>query len=207
MFRAGRKLIVSGALIVVTLTAALPAAAQSFSDSYKFLKAVREKDGSIVSEMAAQPGSMIVNTRDATTLDTALHIVAERGDTVWVRYFLQKGARVDVRNKRGETPLILAVNGNHVESVRELIAAGANIDEGNVTGETPLIAAILRRDTVMIRALLEGGANPDRSDNSGRSARDYAMLDGARGIASTEIERFEASSTGEAEQPTYGPEF
>ena len=207
MFRRGRNFVLLGALWTALMSIAVPATAQNFSDSYKFLKAVRESDGGTVTDMLAQPGTTVVNTRDATTLDTALHIVAARGDTVWVRFFTQRGARVDPRNKKGETPLMLAANGRHTETVEALLKAGANVDEGNVTGETPLIAAVLRRDTAMMRVLLEGGADVERTDNSGRSARDYALIDGARGAALIEIERFEATQSKETEQQSYGPSF
>ena len=68
-----RRLILSLAGLV-TLSAAAPAVAQ-FSESYKFLEAVRKKDGEKVTEALADPAQTVVNTRDVTSGETALHIV------------------------------------------------------------------------------------------------------------------------------------
>ena len=80
---------------------------------------------------------------------------------------------------------------------------GAALDVPNSTGETPLITAVHRRDTGLVRLLVEKGASPDRADNSGRTARDYAELMGARSAMLDEIERAE-SSRGE-QTKSYGP--
>ena len=62
-----------------------------------------------------------------------------------------------------------------------LVGKGARIDESNSSGETPLITSVHNRNIPLIRVLLKAGANPDRADNSGRSARDYAALEGKGG--------------------------
>ncbi len=76
-----RKSLVGGALaaalVVTGLAAPIPAAAQ-FSESYKFLDAVRKKDGDTINDMLSKPSTQIVNTVDITTGDTALHIVTAR---------------------------------------------------------------------------------------------------------------------------------
>lgn len=159
--------------------AAAPAAAQMMSEGYEFLEAVRDRDGTKVTEALSQPGAVAVNARDISTGQTALHIVTERRDPVWIRFLTAKGANPNVRDKAGNTPLSIAVRLGLVEGAKELIEAGAHIDVTSATGETPLIAAIHRRDMAMIRLLLDKGANPDRTDNSGRSARDYAELLGS----------------------------
>ena len=72
----------------------------------------------------------------------------------------------------------LAVTLGFPEGVELLVAQKARIDEPNSQGETPLISAVHRRDIALVRLLLKAGADPDRADNSGRSARDYALLAG-----------------------------
>jgi len=165
------------ALTLAATVAPAPAAAQ-FSDSYKFLDAVRKKDGDVVNDMLNKPSTQIVNTRDLTTGDTALHIVTARRDLVWMQFIVGKGANVNAHNGKGETALEIAAELGFVEAVDFLIGAGARVDETNNTGSTPLIDAVSRRDLAVVRSLLKAGANPDRPDNSGRSARDYATLDG-----------------------------
>ena len=60
-----------------------------------------------------------------------------------------------------------------------------------------------RRDSGLVRLLIDKGANADRADNSGRTARDYAMLLGARSSMLEEIERAEAERGDKAQ--AYGP--
>lgn len=183
--------------------AAAPAAAQLKSEGYEFLEAVRERDGTKVTEVLSQPGAVVVNARDISTGQTALHIVTERRDPVWIRFLTAKGANPNVRDKAGNTPLSIAVRLGLVEGAKELIEAGAHVDVTSATGETPLIAAIHRRDMGMVRLLLEKGANPDRTDNSGRSARDYAELLGSDSRIGEAIAA--ADETKAASGPSYGP--
>jgi ankyrin repeat protein len=164
------------ALIGAGLVLPGPAAAQ-FSVSYKFLEAVRKKEGDKATDMLEEKGSNLINTRDVTSGDSALHIVTQRRDLAWMQFLVAKGANVNIRNVKGETPLVVAANLNFTEGVEFLVGQGAKVDEPNTTGETPLITSVHNRNIAMLRLLLKAGANPDRTDNSGRSARDYARLD------------------------------
>ena len=165
------------ALAASLLALAAPVQAQ-FSPGYKFLEAVKKKDGTVVNEMLAEPGSTIVNTRDVTSGQSALHMVTLRRDLTWMTFLISKGANVNARDVQGVTPLVAASNIGFIEGIELLIEKGARVDEGNSAGETPLISAVHRKDIGLLRILLRAGADPDRADNSGRSARDYALLDG-----------------------------
>jgi ankyrin repeat protein len=182
---------------------ATPVQAQ-MSSSFKFLEAVRKKNGADVEEALAVPGSTIVNTRDITSGQTALHIVTARRDLTWMTYLIAKGANVNARDGNGVTPLQLASNLGFVEGMQLLVDRKARVDDPNDSGETPLIAAVHRRDLAMMRILLTAGANPDRADNSGRSARDYARLAANGGPLVNEIDA-SAKPRGQRTQGSYGP--
>jgi len=203
----GRSLrgVVAGATGVVVLSLAVPAQAQTYSDGYKFLEAVEDKDISEVEKLLGKPGSTLINSRDITNGRTALHIAAARRDIVWLVFLANKGANPNIADNRGVTPLMLASQLGFFEGVQALITAGGRVDEPNEAGETPLITAVHRRDTQMMRVLLQAGADPDRSDNSGRSAREYATLEGANSRTLAEITRSARGGTGNNDGEVYGP--
>ena len=174
------------ALLVAAVALPGPALAQ-FSDSYKFLEAVRKKDGTAATAMLDKGSPSLINTKDLTSGDTALHIATGRRDLVWMQFMLAKGANVNAANAKGETALTVAVNLGFTEGVELLVGTGAGVDTRNRTGETPLITAVHNRDIGLMRLLLKAGADPDRADNSGRSARDYAALDAKSAVLLKEI--------------------
>lgn len=176
------------------------------SDGIKFLKAVRDGDGTVVTELVRQPGSSsLINTRELTTGDTAIHIVAARRDAEWIRFLAANGANPNIANREGVTPLMISTRLGHIEGVAALLEAGAQVDPQTSTGETPLIFAVHRRDVPLVRLLLANGADPDRTDNSGRSARDYVALIAERRL-SEEFAAGEAEQ-GEKQEQQYGPSF
>jgi ankyrin repeat protein len=201
-----RGLAVLAPLLAATFAAG-PAYAQ-FSESFKFLEAVRKKEGAKVEQAINEPGSTIVNTRDSSTGETALHIVTQRRDLTWMSYLIGKGANVNARDGRGVTPLQIASNLGFVEGLQLLVEAHARIDDSNDAGETPLISAVHRRNVAMMRILLKAGADPDRKDNSGRSARDYAALDGRDTPVMAAIDSFAKPKGHRAGgSAVYGPSF
>jgi ankyrin repeat protein len=178
--------------------------AQVNTESHEFLEAVRDADGTKVTQIVQQPGNTLINTRDLATGDTALHIVADRdSDGRWLKFLIQNGANPNVLNKKGVTPLMIAAGKGNVDGVDALIKAGARVDEQDRLGETPLIAATHKRDVAMVKLLLANGADPDRTDNSGRSARDYVKLYADRRLTA-EFDAADENRKGKS-GPAYGP--
>lgn len=183
---------------------ASPLAAQFQSEGYKFIKAVRDRDGDVATQMLDEPGTTIVNAREVGTGETALHAVVQRRDLTWVKFLMQRGANPNIADRNGVYPIQIAAQLGFIEGVERLIKGGAQVDVSDTTGETPLISAVHRRDLKLIEILVESGANADRTDNSGRSARDYATLMGGRSGVLETIEK--AEKTGEDDSETYGPQ-
>ncbi|WP_137862842.1 MULTISPECIES: ankyrin repeat domain-containing protein [unclassified Sphingomonas] len=158
------------------MLAAVPASAQQFSDSYNFLQAIRETDGAKVNKYLENKALRIVNTKDRSTGEGALHIVVKRSDSTYLRVLLQQDdINPNLQDGRGNTPLIIAAERGWGEGVGILLKYGANVNTANASGETPLIRAVQVHDIEVVRQLLTAGANPDRTDNvTGKSARDYA---------------------------------
>jgi ankyrin repeat protein len=186
MARTNRHLLLGALLAAV----AVPVAAQSFSEGFTFLKAVRERDGATAERILSNPSSTAVNIRDTSTGETALHILVRGRDASWLNYMLARGARPDTGSNDGSTPLTLAAQLGWVEGAQLLLGRGANPNLGNSRGETPLILAVQRRDLQMVRLLLSQRADPNQTDNmSGNSAIDYARQDNRAAIILRELEQ------------------
>lgn len=177
-----RKLKLALAAAVSISLAPASAGAQGYSEGYKFLNAVRERDGTAAESAIAGSGARLVNVKDVSSGEGALHILARDRDLTWLRFMLGKGARPDITNKQGETPLLLATQLGWADGVTALLRSGAKVDAANARGETPLILAVHKRDMAMIRLLMANGADPKRNDRiAGYSAIDYAKRDDRSG--------------------------
>lgn len=186
------------------LALATPVAAQRMSEGFEFLKAVKDRNGTKATAALDKPGSTVVNARDVSTGESALHLVVARRDATWLRFLIAKGANPNLVDREGVSPLQIAANLGWSEGVPLLVKAGAQIDLPNSAGETPLISAVHRRDAELVRALLAAGANPDRNDNSGRSARDYAALLGPQSAIMAELDKAREDRKTRAAK-SYGP--
>lgn len=196
-----------GRAAALALALLSPVAAQAqFSDNYNFLKAVKDADGQKVTDLIQKPGSTVINSRDVTTGDTALHLVVARRDNSWLTFLLAKGANPNLTDNNGNTPLMDAVQARFEEGARSLLTYNAQVDKANGSGETPLIRAVQLRDVGLVRLLVAQGANPDKRDSiAGMSARDYAERDARTpGL----VEALSAAKTKTAPKgPVQGPVF
>lgn len=104
--------------------------------------------------------------------NSPLHLAASTGDKALVALLLERGARPNVHNKNGLTPLLLAVpdqpnqpgkaegtDGRDIALL--LVEHGANINATDVSGQTPLGRAVGSNNLDLARLLLEKGADPN----------------------------------------------
>ena len=182
--------------------AGVPAHSQNYSDGYKFLKAVKDRNGSeVVSTLNRTP--IIINSKDGPNGDTGLHMITRDRDFAWLNFLLGEGAKPDLPNKDGNTPLALATQLGWEEGAALLLRVGAKADAANNRGETPLMFAVQKRDIPLVRLLLSKGADPKRTDNvSGYSALDYARHDPR---AASILKMLEAPAAAKAARPKAGP--
>lgn len=181
-----------------------PAAQAQFSDSFNFLKAVRDRDGNEATKLLNESGTTLINTRDNSSGETALAIAVKRRDATWTSFLLGKGANPNLADKQGTTPLMHATMLGFSEGAELLIGRGATVNQANSRGETPLIVAVQLRNTTMIRLLMAKGADPEKSDSvAGLSARDYARRDDRTGALSAMLDVKTPSASGPA--PVFGP--
>jgi ankyrin repeat protein len=90
---------------------------------------------------------------------TALMWATFNVDRELVQALLKAGAKADVANLYGATPLGEAVKVDDLELVRTLLDAGADVNSPNVDGQTALMLAISVGSIPISKLLLERGAD------------------------------------------------
>lgn len=125
-----------------------------------------------------------------TTGATPLLRAAKAGDVEAVRLLLAHGARVDVPNVAGISPLMAAAGNasskidtrgryktpaQAIETIDLLVKAGADVNQRDAGGQTALFGAAMWGWNDVIHRLLAHGAQVDAKDARGRTAVDAAM--------------------------------
>lgn len=87
--------------------------------------------------------------------DTALTIAADKGHYRFVELLLTRGAQVDVKNKKGNSPLWLAANGGHLDVVQLLASAGAEIDSQDNRKVSCLMAAFRKGHIKVVKWMVK----------------------------------------------------
>lgn len=90
---------------------------------------------------------------------------AEVGDSLWIEKYLERGGNPNVQSRDGVTPLYLAAEAGHLDTVKILVEHGANINQ-KVEGTdyldfTPLLGAISKERDRVVEFLFENGATQD----------------------------------------------
>jgi hypothetical protein len=99
---------------------------------------------------------------------TQLHYFARSGMISSVNRMLSmKGIEVESRNIYGDTPLILASFGGHIEIVDILLNHGAKIESKSNVDATPLYCACGNGQLTVVNLLINKGANTEASYNDG----------------------------------------
>ncbi|XP_064628158.1 ankyrin repeat domain-containing protein 17-like isoform X2 [Lineus longissimus] len=87
--------------------------------------------------------------------DTALTIAADKGHYRFVELLLSRGAAVDVKNKKGNSPLWLACNGGHLDVVQLLVSTGADIDSQDNRKVSCLMAAFRKGHVKVVKWMVK----------------------------------------------------
>ncbi len=166
--------LLSGLYLMIAMSFILPASsqAQSYSASYKFLKAIKEDNYRDI-KMLIEKG-VNVNTRDYDEKITPLIMAARKKNPSLVQYLLNSGAKPDLYGDDGQTPLMIAARLGDKLSLALLITNKANLDIADKNGETALIKAVLFRKKDLMVLLLGAGSDHTIEDYSGRTALAHA---------------------------------
>ncbi|VDM97292.1 unnamed protein product [Thelazia callipaeda] len=103
-----------------------------------------------------------------------LHIAANHGDRN-LPLIIGCIQNIDIPDKNGRTPLMLASSQGHVFTCKQLIEYGADIDAIDESGRTPLIIAAMNGFLDVCKLLVNSGADEGHKDNDGAVALHYAV--------------------------------
>ncbi len=200
-------------------TALILARQNGFSASVPVLLAAGapDEDG-----MDAAGRPILKMSRDLLLQDRAIGIepmhLAAHGNQMFNAVFISGGAvepvramldggfdpNATVQNVTLQLPALAmaAVQGN-LAQVRELLARGADPNRRGARGLTPLMAATVRefQDPALIEALLNKGAEVDARDELGRTALDWALLQGETDV----VRKLRAAGGHAVAQPPAAP--
>ena len=129
------------------------------------------KHGNIGAMQALLEAEADPNLPPKPGLDVAMHWAAS-GKAVLL--LLDYGARIEIRDPHGRTPLHFAANRDKVDALRALVRRGADIEALDNKERTPLLRAAELSRPPAVQILLEAGA-----DVNAASARGWTPLHGA----------------------------
>ena len=150
------------------------------ADTVKFLI-------SLGADVNAKDRDLYDGSNNASALHRAALKDAFNNTTGIVKALIDAGAEVNVRNARGETPLMWAAayTEKETDNIKLLINSGADVNAKDNLGGTALMfaaannaASIWGMDHVpnpeIVRLLLDAGADAKAIDNNGKSVTEYA---------------------------------
>jgi len=107
--------------------------------------------------------------------DSVLHYACGWNDPIAVAKFLiAKGLNVNLKNKKGQTTLYVAINNDNLATTLYLLEHKANINIQDNNGDTPLHFAIKESNKKMVTLLLLKGADQSIMNKEGLSALELA---------------------------------
>ena len=95
---------------------------------------------------------------------------ANRGDAITVIAEIDAGTPLEIRSTKGETALLLATHGNHIDAARALIEAGADVNAKDAIHDSPYLYAGARGHDEILALTLSHGADLTSTNRFGGTA-------------------------------------
>jgi hypothetical protein len=130
----------------------------------RLIEAVKRTDQSAVHSLLDQKVDVNATQPDGTT---ALAWAAHLDDLNSADALIRAGARANLANQYGATPLWIACSESSAAMVEKLLEAGSDPNIPLVTGETPLMAAAHAGNAAAIKLLVAAGAKTEAAENKG----------------------------------------
>jgi len=111
--------------------------------------------------MGSAPGKYKTSEFSISRLNIELLRAAKTGNLQMIKDCLRIGANINVQNEWGGTPLYLACQYQHIDSVQQLILSGAKLRIKTSSGRTPFDIAILTENERLLQILEKYEAHKD----------------------------------------------
>jgi len=149
----------------------IAAAAQSRANA--LYEAIFYGHGDIADYLINTPGTDL-NVPNAAG-NYALTAAMDKYNTNRIATMLEKGASPDVKDKNGNSPLLVSARKGNVDAATLLLLHDANTEIAD-GGETPLFAAVEAGHTSMVELLAGAGANIFATNATGMTPIDVARM-------------------------------
>jgi len=106
--------------------------------------------------------------------DSLLHLAVKRSSAECVASLLDHGARINVQNALGKTPLHHGVAMPRKEILELLLERGSDMELRDEEGATALWTAVAYRMVESVKILMAAGASPHVRDGNGTSLLEHA---------------------------------
>ena len=138
--------------------------------------------------------SLISSNHDQLNLDEMLSLACRQGKQEMVELLLENGARLDCKNKAGNTPLVEACSQGHADVAKLLLERDtSNIDIATEwTSDSALTWACTLGNESIVRLLLDRGSDIEHRTKDGCSALMFAALAGHAAVVSMLLEQHAA---------------
>ena len=111
---------------------------------------------------------------DQININGQFVLAARAGQVDRVTALLAEGAKVNSRDRNGDSPLNMAATKGNADLVDVLLKAGADVNLANLAGVTPLMGASFGGKADLVRQLLAAGATIEPLDRVKKTAATYA---------------------------------
>ncbi|XP_051168998.1 ankyrin-3-like [Leptopilina boulardi] len=105
---------------------------------------------------------------------TLMHVAAAKGHEQIVCLLCQRNARIDRGDRDGNSPLHLAIKGNHTDLIH-LFVKESTVNLTNSIKEAPLHIATANNQIQIVQLLLDNGANSNEQDANGSTPLHIAV--------------------------------